>query len=128
MQISTITPILAVRSPAPGPAPVAPVSPVAAPEPLAPAVRVDIRNDNREDIRARERETSPPRPDAAAAPTEARVRIDRDTRTVVYQEVDPASGDVVIQLPDPVILKARAYAEQAAAARATTGRPLDRTA
>jgi hypothetical protein len=121
MQISTITPILAVRSPAPGPAPVAPVSPVAAPEPLAPAVRVDIRE--------REREAPPPEPDAAAAkPTEARVRIDRDTRTVVYQEVDPASGDVVIQLPDPVILKARAYAEQAVTARATTGRPLDRTA
>lgn len=117
MQISTITATPAFRGPGAGPAPVAPA---AAPEPLAPAVRVDIRNP--------ERDTPRPEPDAAVTPNEARVRIDRDTRTVVYQEVDPASGDVVIQLPDPVILKARAYAEQAAAARATTERPLDRTA
>ena len=121
MSISTITATLAFRGPGAGPAPVQPVARVSGPEPLAPAVRLDIRNP------APERDAPQPAPDTAA-PNEARVRIDRDTRTVVYQEVDPASGDVIIQLPDPVILKARAYAERAAAARATTEHPLDRTA
>ena len=120
MSISTITATLAFRGAGAGPAPVQPVAPISAPEPLAPAVRLDIRNPERDAPRSV--------PDAAATPNEARIRIDRDTRTVVYQEVDPASGDVIIQLPDPVILKARAYAEQAAAARATTEHPLDRTA
>ncbi|KQP10538.1 hypothetical protein ASF28_05305 [Methylobacterium sp. Leaf99] len=122
MSISTITATPAFRGPGAGPAPVQPVTRVAAPEPLAPAVRLDIR------IPAPERDAPRPVTDAAATPNEARIRIDRDTRTVVYQEVDPASGDVIVQLPDPVILKARAYAEQAAAARATTEHPLDRTA
>ncbi|KQP88175.1 hypothetical protein ASF60_00895 [Methylobacterium sp. Leaf113] len=59
---------------------------------------------------------------------EPRIRIDQDTKTVIYQEVDPASGDVVIQLPDPVVLKARAYAEAAEARAKLSARPLDLTA
>jgi hypothetical protein len=101
---------------------VSPVTAVAGPTRLGPAVTFDIH-------------TAPPENEApevhevqAAQQREARIHIDRETRTIVYQEVDPSSGDIVIQLPDPVVLKARAYADQAAAAAAAEDHPVDRTA
>jgi hypothetical protein len=98
---------------------VSPVTAVAGPTRLGPAVTFDIH-------------TAPPEQETheaqAAQQHEARIHIDRETRTIVYQEVDPASGDIVIQLPDPVVLKARAYADRAAAAAAAEDHPVDRTA
>ena len=109
--------------------------PIQAPAFLAPAVRVDIRSqDQGADIggtsRAGLARTPDPAPEAkaAATATEPRIRIDRETKAVVYQEVDPNSGDVIVQLPDPVVLKARAYAEAVEARTRATARPLDRTA
>ena len=73
MSISTITATLAFRGPGVGSAPVQPVTRAAAPEPLAPAVRLDIRNP------ATERDAPRPVTDAAATPNEAHIRIDRKT-------------------------------------------------
>ncbi|KQP42326.1 hypothetical protein ASF49_00225 [Methylobacterium sp. Leaf104] len=113
------------------PAPIPPVQPVQAPAPLAPAVRVDIRGrDQGSDPRSGIARAPAPEENAKAAQAtmEPRIRIDQDTKAVVYQEVDPNSGDVVVQLPDPVVLKARAYAEAAEARAKPATRPLDRTA
>lgn len=114
--------------PAERPAPVvasmppAPARPVAA-EPertkLEPAVKVDLRAD-----------ADAPSP----APTEADYRAqyvrDAEARQMVYQVVDPASGDIVVQLPSVTVLKARAYAEREAArtASGTQTAQVDRTA
>ncbi|MDR7036968.1 MULTISPECIES: flagellar protein FlaG [Methylobacterium] len=43
---------------------------------------------------------------------------DAESQTLVYQVVDPASGDVVIQIPDEVVLRARVYAREASEAAA----------
>lgn len=113
------------------PAPIPPVQPVSAPAPLAPAVQVDIRDRERAGDPRAGTERKPEladEPRRSAAAPEPRIRIDRDTKAVVYQEVDPGSGDVVVQLPDPVVLKARAYAEAAEARARPAARPLDRTA
>ena len=129
MSITSLGAVLPARVTAATPAPIPPVQPVQAPAPLAPAVRVDIRSqDQGPDPRASTSRT--PAPDAKATETamEPRIRIDQDTKAVVYQEVDPNSGDVVVQLPDPVVLKARAYAEAAEARAKPAARPLDRTA
>jgi len=127
MSISSITSATAAQgapTPVTGPGAVSPVTPVTGPTRLGPAVTFDIH-------------TAPPEHEASdgqdphaaqAAQREARIHIDRETRTIVYQEVDPSSGDIVIQLPDPVVLKARAYADQAAAAAAADDHPVDRTA
>jgi hypothetical protein len=131
MSITSIGATSPVRGIGATPAPIPPVQPVPAPAPLAPAVRVDIRSqDPGTDRRAEAPRTSDPIQDAKAAQTamEPRIRIDTDTKAVVYQEVDPNSGDVVVQLPDPVVLKARAYAEAAEARTRSVARPLDRTA
>ncbi|MBX9932418.1 MAG: hypothetical protein K2Y56_12900 [Methylobacterium sp.] len=113
----------------PTPAPVQAVRPVEAPKPpaapLEPAVRVDIRSGDRP---APAVEEERPVEAAPVDQNERRVRIDEDTKSLVYQVVDPASGDIVVQLPDPVVLKARAYAEAAAAKLQSNERPLDRTA
>ena len=113
----------------------APVQPVQAPPPLAPAVRVDIRSQDQGAgpggiPRSGLARTLDPASDTKAADNamEPRIRIDRETKAVVYQEVDPSSGDVIVQLPDPVVLKARAYAEAAEARTRATARPLDCTA
>ncbi len=89
----------------------APARPVAAePErtPLEPAVKIDLSADA-------------PSP----APTEADYRAqyvrDADARQMVYQVVDPASGDIVVQLPSITVLKARAYAEREAAQTTRAG-------
>lgn len=123
-ELSTAAPIRSVT-----PAPVQAIPPVAPPQPVAkplePAVRLDIRSGDRPVPVAEE-----PRP-AETAPvdrTERRVTIDADTKSVVYQVVDAEYGDIVIQIPDPVVLKARAYAEAAAAKSQSGERPLDRTA
>ncbi|MGU3361635.1 hypothetical protein ACLBWX_14985 [Methylobacterium sp. M6A4_1b] len=113
------------------PAPSLPIQPVQASAPLAPAVRVEIRGqDQGSDPRSGIARAPAPEENAkpAQAAMEPRIRIDQDTKAVVYQEVDPNSGDVVVQLPDPVVLKARAYAEAAEARAKPAARPLDRTA
>lgn len=131
MSISSITSATAVQgapSPGPGPGAVSPVTPVAGPTRLGPAVTFDIHTPPLEHEAA---ETHDDPHASQAAQREARIQIDQDTRTIVYQEVDPSSGDIVIQLPDPVVLKARAYAERAAAtaaAAAAEDHPVDRTA
>lgn len=131
MSITSLGAVLPARLTGATSAPIAPVQPVQAPAPLAPAVRVDIRSqDQGTDPQAGRTRTPAADEDAKAAPTamEPRIRIDQDTKAVVYQEVDPNSGDIVVQLPDPVVLKARAYAEAAEARAKPTARPLDRTA
>ena len=131
MSITSLGAVLPARVTGATPAPIPPVQPVQAPAPLAPAVRVDIRGqDQGTDPRAGTPRAPTSDEDAKAAPAamEPRIRIDRDTKAVVYQEVDPNSGDVVVQLPDPVVLKARAYAEAAEARAKPAARPLDRTA
>ncbi|MCJ2036911.1 hypothetical protein [Methylobacterium sp. J-068] len=129
MSISSIGAVPAFRGTGAGPSPIPPVQPVQAPAPLAPAVRVDIQSQERgSDPRFGTRPAPSQEAKAGAAAAEPRIRIDQDTKTVVYQEVDPSSGDVVIQLPDPVVLKARAYAEASEMRAHPAGRPLDRTA
>lgn len=127
MSISELSPVALIRSPPPGP--VQAVTSVERPQPVAtplePAVRVDIRSGERpvaptED--ARPVEATP------VAERERRVTIDTATKSLVYQVVDPASGDIVVQLPDPVVLKARAYADALEAKSQSNERPLDRTA
>jgi len=46
---------------------------------------------------------------------------DPDSRRIVYQVVDPATGDIVVQLPTETTLKARAYADAAALRSAEPG-------
>lgn len=41
---------------------------------------------------------------------------DFETKAMVYRVTERASGDVVIQIPDEVVLKSRAYAQRMAAA------------
>ncbi|KQO70005.1 hypothetical protein [Methylobacterium sp. Leaf88] len=131
MSITSLGAVLPARVTGATPAPSPPVQPVQAPAPLAPAVRVEIRSlDPAADPRAGTVRTPTPEQDAKATQIvmEPRIRIDQDTKAVVYQEVDPNSGDVVVQLPDPVVLKARAYAEAAEARAKPVARPFDRTA
>ena len=129
MSITSLGAVLPARVSAATPARIPPVQPVQAPAPLAPAVQVDIRGqDQGTDPRASTARTSAPDAKATQTAMEPRIRIDQDTKSVVYQEVDPNSGDVVVQLPDPVVLKARAYAEAAEARAKPTSRPLDRSA
>ena len=116
--------------PADRPAPVvasipaaAPTRPVAAePErtPLEPAVKIYLSADA-------------PSPAADKAEYRAQVVRDNDTREMVYQVLDPLSGDIVVQLPSGVVLKARAYAETEAARtaeaeRGQAGAGVDRSA
>lgn len=127
MSIPELSTAASIRSVTPAPVqavpPVTPPKPVA--KPLEPAVRLDIRSAERPVSVAEE-----PRPAMAVEvdQTERRVTIDTDTKSIVYQVVDPVSGDIVVQLPDPVVLKARAYAEAVAAKSQSAERPLDRTA
>lgn len=126
MTISSVTATSASRAPQSGAEAIQPVQPVAPVAPLAPAVRVDIRRGDT----GRDRESPPAQAAGAVEPAEnqQRMRIDAETKTVVYQVVDPSSGDVVVQLPDATILKARAYADAVAVRNRPVERPLDRTA
>lgn len=52
---------------------------------------------------------------AEVAPSQSeRSRYERDaaTEALVFRVTDMASGDVIVQIPDDVVLKARAYARQ----------------
>lgn len=121
MSISSITAVTPVRPPVPAAVPAQPAAP---PTSLEPAVRVDIRRTDAE-------RDGPAKSEAQANPEEAEDRrhsIDPDTKTMVFQVVDPASGDVVIQIPDALVLKARAYVEAQAARNQKAERPVDRTA
>lgn len=121
MSISSISAVTPVRSPAPTPAP---AQPAETPERLGPAVRIDIRRpDAARDAAGAKPETAPPLEEAL----DRRHSVDPDTKTIVYQVVDQASGDVVVQIPDAVVLKSRAYAD-ALAERKKAESPVDRTA
>ncbi|MGU3537870.1 flagellar protein FlaG [Methylobacterium sp. A54F] len=66
---------------------------------LAPAVTVDVSGNG---------EAARGRPDSGY---EGHFIRDTDSRQMVYQMIDPASGDIILQIPDVTVLKARAYAE-----------------
>ncbi len=75
---------------------------------LEPAVSVEVRPD-----------AQPAEGDRkAAGDYRGRYVKDLDSQEIVYQVVDPGSGTVMVQLPSPQALDARAYAQRAAAARA----------
>ena len=83
---------------------VTPIRPVAGPSNgtdsrvLDPAVSIDVRSDA-----------------AEAKPSEPERRAyvrDRDSESLVFRVTDPKTGDVVMQIPDEVILRARAYARE----------------
>jgi hypothetical protein len=44
--------------------------------------------------------------------TEQRFERDRKTDTLVYKQVDPKTGEVLLQLPDQSLLNLRAYLKQ----------------
>ena len=124
MRVSGPSPIASVPPPSPIPAVAANDPHAARSPPLDPAVRLDIRPDDRPNTVARQ-----PKPleTPQAEKTERRVTVDADTKSIVYQVIDSSYGNVVVQLPDPAVLKSRAYAE-AAAAKVQAERPVDRTA
>jgi len=102
--MDAIRPVSTPPPTAPVVPPVRPVSPSpAGTEPqgraLEPAVSVDVS--------AREA-------DAKSRTDERRGFVrDADSRSLVFQVTDARTGDVVIQIPDIVVLKARAYAREA---------------
>lgn len=86
----------------PPPRPVAPIpsSPSAVERPrLEPAVSLDLSAEAAEQ----------------AAPERRGYDLDTESRTLVYRVTDPVSGDVIVQIPDEIVLKARVYARQDAA-------------
>lgn len=90
-----------------------PVRPVSAAKPvesavLGPAVSLEIGGEG-EASNENAREASPE--------TRGYVR-DAESKSLVYQVVDPASGDVVVQIPTEVVIKARVYAREVAANQA----------
>ena len=89
--------VRSVTSPATGPQGLDALGATAAPQPrepetpskaLEPAVKLDIGTSSRE----------------------TRFIRDTDTRAIVFQVVDPGSGDVLAQLPSETALRNRAYA------------------
>jgi flagellar protein FlaG len=102
MDIRPSTAASAVRSDLPMPRPASDPPPprdAEASAPLEPAVQVAIGG-------GREAE--------ARTGTEARRQFTRDAETdaLVYQVMDPVSGQVFLQLPDEATLKARIYARE----------------
>ncbi len=75
---------------------------------LGPAVSLDIGGES-EPAKESGRESGPE--------TRGYVR-EAESNALVYQVVDPQTGDVVIQIPDEVVIKARAYAREVAASQA----------
>lgn len=69
---------------------------------LEPAVSIDVKSDAGES--------------APAAVERRRIERDDETQTLVYRVTDSVSGDLIVQIPDAVVLKARAYARQVEAA------------
>jgi flagellar protein FlaG len=82
--------------------PAAPVqSPVPARAPLDPAVQVELSG-----------EAGKPAPERGAEPAERHFTRDPDSKELVYQIMDPISGEVFAQLPDEATLRARIYARE----------------
>ncbi|GJE16227.1 hypothetical protein [Methylobacterium marchantiae] len=125
MAISPLGALPPARPSPPVQSAVQPIQPVTAPAPLAPAVKVDIRSNDKPPA---ERPAPEPAESKAVEQNTQRIRIDQDTKTIVYQVVDPSSGDVVVQLPDATVLKARAYADAAAAKAEKPEQPFEKTA
>ncbi|GJD38414.1 MULTISPECIES: hypothetical protein [Methylobacterium] len=122
MSMPTVAPVAPIVN---APAPVRKAGPATTVgTPLDPPVRFDVRLDD-----APVADDQAPKPDTEA-PTadERRITVDQDTKSLVYQVVDPNSGDVVVQLPEATILRARAYAEATAMRAKEDQHPLDRTA
>ena len=63
----------------------------------------------------------PVKVDIGASSGNARFVRDADTRAIVYQVVDPSSGDVIVQLPTETVLRNRAYDESQRARTAPAG-------
>ncbi|MBB2960366.1 flagellar protein FlaG [Methylobacterium sp. R2-1] len=56
---------------------------------------------------------SPENTEAKPSEPERRAYIrDAESKSLVFRVTDPQTGDVVMQIPDEVILKARAYARE----------------
>lgn len=88
---ATVTPVRALAEPGQGE--------TAPARTLDPAVALDLKPDAAE--------AKPPEPERRAY-----IR-DAESRSLVFRVTDPATGDVVMQIPNEVILKARAYAREA---------------
>ncbi|UMY16201.1 flagellar protein FlaG [Methylobacterium organophilum] len=72
---------------------------------LAPAVSIEINPEN-----------TPAANPAPAASTEKRgFERDPESQAIVYRVTDAATGDVLVQIPDEVVLRARAYARDGTA-------------
>jgi hypothetical protein len=94
---------IAIVAPLSAPAAPAPVPSDEPAESFGPATRVEIG------------ETSKPAPSPyMAAATENVINIDDQTRTVVFQSRNSATGAVIFQIPDESKLKLRAYLEEVA--------------
>lgn len=94
----------AALAPTPRPAPANPEGDRQAGERqvLNPAVSIDVKPDAGD--------TSP------AAAERRRIERDAETQTLVYRVTDTISGELIVQIPDATVLKARAYARQVEAA------------
>jgi hypothetical protein len=91
-------------------APVRPVSPAKPVESVAlgPAVSLEIGA-----------EGEPAKEGAKEPGSENRGYVrDAESNALVYQIVDQRTGDIVVQIPDEVVIKARAFAREIAASQA----------
>ncbi|WP_407518975.1 hypothetical protein [Methylobacterium oryzisoli] len=115
----------------PGPVPIEPEPPPSParsrPErdsaPLDTAVTLDLSPEAKRTIA--EGRTPPAEPD----PSQVRIRRDPDTRLMVFQVLDPASGSIIDQLPTEQALRAKTYARDVQTTQATAiGTTVARTA
>lgn len=122
-EIGSVQPLdrpAAVAAPSQVAAPARSAEPERGGTPLEPAVKLDLGSG-----------AEAPSPGAGQADYKNQIVRDSDTREMVYQVVDPLSGDIVVQLPSVTVLKARAYAQSEAARAADAARGqagLDRSA
>ncbi|GAB6842114.1 hypothetical protein HNR00_003996 [Methylorubrum rhodinum] len=98
-----------------------PPTPPVAPAPAVTPIRPAAGSSNGSDSRVLDPAVSiDVRPEAGEAkPTEPERRAyirDRDSESLVFRVTDPKTGDVVMQIPNEVILRARAYARETTAA------------
>jgi hypothetical protein len=114
----------------PGPAPIEPEPPPPAPRsepargsaPLDTAVTLDLSPEAKRTI-------AEGRPPAEPDASQVRIRRDPDTRLMVFQVLDPASGSIIDQLPTEQALRAKTYARDVQATQSTTiGTTVARTA
>lgn len=110
VSVTAVAPVPVQAAPAPAPSD----EPV---ESFGPATRVEIAS------------TAKPAASASSstAATENVINIDDQTRTVVFQSRNSATGAVIFQIPDESKLRLRAYLEEVAqhTAAATAGTHLD---